>query len=185
MTDLPSKVTLSKLGQNQRLYFDVTEKTPWGRELLEELNELHDQEIHVAPPAGNSLHAELELERKHSTKLGDYLLLHVDMNARYLTSCIRCLIPMEESLQVSFDACAINKEYANEPEHKDQATIYLDDRERELYFFENNQVDIKEIMHEQIFLAKNPLPIHSPDCKGLCQICGTNLNHELCVHMKN
>ncbi len=185
MTDLPSSITLSKLGQNQLLYFDVTEKTPWGRELLEELNELHDQEVRIEAPAGNSMNANLELERKHSTKLGDHLLIHADLEARYTTTCIRCLVPMEESLKLSFDACAINQEFANEPEHKDQATVYIEDMERELYFFENNHVDIKEIMHEQMFLTKNPLPLHSDDCKGLCQICGTNLNHESCIHMRN
>ena len=54
--------------------------------------------------------------------------------------------------------------------------------ESEEYFSydSNNEVEIDEIV-DQIILSSFPLKVLcKPNCKGLCPICGKNLNHETC-----
>ena len=44
----------------------------------------------------------------------------------------------------------------------------------------NNEVEIDEIVNEIILSAFPQKVLCKPDCKGLCLICGKNLNHETC-----
>ena len=43
-------------------------------------------------------------------------------------------------------------------------------------FYENDEIDLGQLMHEQFYLALPMKPLCSDDCHGLCPICGTNLN---------
>ena len=43
-------------------------------------------------------------------------------------------------------------------------------------------VDITEDVRQEVILAYPVVPICRPDCKGLCQVCGQNLNAASCVH---
>jgi len=41
-------------------------------------------------------------------------------------------------------------------------------------------VDLSEVIREALILAIPIKPLCSPDCKGLCPVCGANLNEETC-----
>ena len=43
-------------------------------------------------------------------------------------------------------------------------------------------VDITEDVRQEIILAYPMVPLCRPDCKGLCAVCGQNLNERLCGH---
>jgi uncharacterized protein len=47
-------------------------------------------------------------------------------------------------------------------------------------FYENDEIDLVQMMREQFFLALPMKPLCRPDCKGLCPECGTNLNRNTC-----
>lgn len=46
----------------------------------------------------------------------------------------------------------------------------------------NEIVDITEDIRQEIILAYPMIPVCRPDCKGLCPVCGQNLNHGACHH---
>lgn len=51
------------------------------------------------------------------------------------------------------------------------------------YAMANRQVvDITEDVRQEIMLAYPMTPMCTPDCKGLCQSCGQNLNQGTCSH---
>jgi DUF177 domain-containing protein len=47
-------------------------------------------------------------------------------------------------------------------------------------FYEDNTLDLGELVREQLQLALPMKPLCAEDCKGLCAECGTNLNKSTC-----
>jgi uncharacterized protein len=47
-------------------------------------------------------------------------------------------------------------------------------------FYENDTIDLGQLMREQFYLALPMKPLCREDCRGLCPICGTNLNRGTC-----
>lgn len=46
----------------------------------------------------------------------------------------------------------------------------------------NEVLDITDDIRQDIILAYPMIPVCRPDCKGLCPVCGQNLNHATCPH---
>src|SRR5215475_5648174 len=47
-------------------------------------------------------------------------------------------------------------------------------------FYENDEIDLQQLMREQFYLALPMKPLCSDSCRGLCPVCGTNLNRGTC-----
>jgi uncharacterized protein len=47
---------------------------------------------------------------------------------------------------------------------------------------EDGQIDLEPLLREYALLEIPISPLHSPDCKGLCPVCGENLNKTDCGH---
>ena len=47
---------------------------------------------------------------------------------------------------------------------------------------ERDVVDITDDVRQEIMLAYPMIPVCRPDCKGLCSVCGQNLNAGPCQH---
>ena len=47
-------------------------------------------------------------------------------------------------------------------------------------YYRNETLDLGELMHEQFVLALPMKPLCSDECRGLCPVCGTNLNKGTC-----
>jgi uncharacterized protein len=59
-------------------------------------------------------------------------------------------------------------------------------RENELteveYIVENNCIDLGSFLRDEIIISVPMKPLCSEECKGLCPICGVNLNKTTCKH---
>jgi len=89
--------------------------------------------------------------------------------------CSRCLEPFSTVIDVPFDLryqphSALAGEAEREVEEDDLTTA----------FYEHEEIDLGQLMHEQFYLALPMKPLCQPDCKGLCSICGCNLNRTTC-----
>jgi uncharacterized protein len=47
-------------------------------------------------------------------------------------------------------------------------------------FYDNDEIDLGQLMREQFYLSIPMKPLCGDDCRGLCPICGTNLNRGAC-----
>jgi len=56
----------------------------------------------------------------------------------------------------------------------------LDVDEMESNFFEGGEIHLSEIACEQIFLEIPYQPLCNEECKGLCPVCGKDLNFSSC-----
>ena len=89
--------------------------------------------------------------------------------------CSRCLEPFSVPVDAKFDL------------RYQPRTVAADGGEREIEeddfattFYENDQIDLGQLIHEQLYLSLPMKPLCREDCRGLCPQCGTNLNRATC-----
>ena len=89
--------------------------------------------------------------------------------------CSRCLEPFRLAVNAPFDL-----RYLPASEVSTDAEREVDDEDLETSFYENNGIDLNELLREQFYLALPMKPLCRDDCRGLCPQCGTNLNTGSC-----
>lgn len=131
------------------------EKTPWIQEILDELHEQLDPEDTY--PAG-SLHINMQISRKKSPLLGDHLIVKTEIDAKYHLPCGLTLVPLFQHMQHRVNAAFLHDSQEKQPEYAEATTVFADGEEMELYFYHKGMADIKEFVHEQIFLEVPAFP---------------------------
>lgn len=91
--------------------------------------------------------------------------------------CSRCLRDVEVPLKLKLDTLMKYDPSVDEP--------YLDEAEsgEELLMFGDPDLDLSAYLAETTLLATPLTVLHDPECKGLCQVCGHDLNEGTCEHM--
>ncbi len=85
--------------------------------------------------------------------------------------CTRCLEPIRRPLAIDLKTEFVRKgEMGNDGEHEIQGSD-LDADE-----LEGDFLDLNGVVREQILLSIPEKELCSPECKGLCEKCGENLN---------
>ncbi len=90
--------------------------------------------------------------------------IDVTGNARGLLHlhCSRCLVEFEETF-----------------ERRLNETFYFDAsvaEQREGYEVQGSVIDLEPMLRDAIVLDIPAKPLHKPDCRGLCPVCGVDLN---------
>jgi uncharacterized protein len=82
--------------------------------------------------------------------------------------CVRCLMEFDKPLTWN-----LTELYAfNEKSVSDSGLIIPEDA----------QIDLEPLIREYALLEIPIKPLHNPDCKGLCPVCGQDLNVADCGH---
>lgn len=93
--------------------------------------------------------------------------------------CSRCLEPFRIPVDSPFDLLFLPV--------TDQAAVTVDDDYQlgdddvTASFYEDESIDLAQVMREQCYLALPMKPLCRPDCQGLCPVCGTNRNSGTCT----
>jgi uncharacterized protein len=90
-------------------------------------------------------------------------------------TCSRCVEPYRFPVDAEFD-----QRYLPASEVSADADAEVEQDDLETSYYENDQIDLSELMREQFYLALPMKPLCREDCKGLCAQCGTNLNTGTC-----
>jgi uncharacterized protein len=89
--------------------------------------------------------------------------------------CSRCLKVFSYHIDTELDiTLAPEKALGTGPEHE------LDRAELDVEFYQGEEIEPLDLVKEQVLITVPMVPLHSPDCKGLCPICGTDLNEADC-----
>ena len=178
---------VDKLSFNRPLELHIhLNEQPWLDKILYDLiseNNPSDNNSDHTGKGGLSL--DVHAEKKHSSRLDDYVLVKGKIEIKYPAECVRCLDSTSQSISCEFSSCFIKNSFENSPEYKDSTEIYVHSEDRDLHFYKGNEIDIKGVVLEEIYVNKNHFPLHDPNCKGLCPICGENLNLNDCSHKKD
>lgn len=103
-----------------------------------------------------------------ATRTPQGILLQGDFQTQIGLECVRCLTNFEQSLVVDFtELYAFSQRYVTDSG---------------LLMPETGIIDLTPVLREYILLEIPISPLCRPDCKGLCPICGNNLNESTCIH---
>ena len=89
--------------------------------------------------------------------------------------CSRCLDPFTWPVDSSFDL-----RYLPQAAAAAEGEAEVADDDLSTSFYQDDIIDLAQLLQEQFYLALPMKPLCGPDCKGLCAVCGTNLNVETC-----
>jgi uncharacterized protein len=89
--------------------------------------------------------------------------------------CSRCLEPFRWPVDATFDL-------RYQPQSLNTGTDEREIQEDDLStaFYENDAIDLGQLMREQFLLSLPMKPLCGEACRGLCPVCGTNLNRGSC-----
>jgi uncharacterized protein len=100
--------------------------------------------------------------------------------AELVLECSRCLknFPYKIDTELNIDLAPMSS-LGTSPEHE------LERSELDTEFYQGDEIDPAELVKEQLLISIPMVPLHGPDCKGLCPVCGTNLNEAACSCQKD
>ena len=93
--------------------------------------------------------------------------VRADVSATLLSRCVKCLGAVSMPIRAQIDAVFARK---------------MDPDDPDLYVFGASTIELTDPVRDALILE---LPIRilcKEDCKGLCPVCGANLNEEDCGH---
>ncbi len=91
--------------------------------------------------------------------------------------CGRCLEPFTRPVDAEFD---LRYHPRVENTAGGEAERQIEEDDLTTAFYENEEIDLGHLMREQFNLSLPMKPLCRQDCRGLCVVCGTNLNRETC-----
>lgn len=153
-----------------------------------------------------SLHLSPDIEIRGEVKVRGFLyktgktvIVKGTIEAEPHLECGRCSIDFFLPLVIEFDQVFVPKAPSRPVYHKDQVekrgkrpsrpgrndSSEPEEEEEEIdplmeNFYEGSSLSLDEMIREQVHLALPMRPLCSPDCKGLCPVCGKDLNRSSC-----
>ncbi len=112
------------------------------------------------------------------TNCGSEILVKGVVDTALVMSCSRCLEPSIQDIKAVFYL-----EYRNLSRIHRFSDIEAEASESDEvgYFWEeDNYIEVTREVEEVIFINLPMKPLCSPDCRGLCPVCGANRNKEKC-----
>lgn len=101
-------------------------------------------------------------------------------------ACSRCVGPVKlivsEPIAVTYlPQSQVADEGEDESADDEVEPASFDEDDMDVYSYEGEEVDLEPLLREQIVLAVPFAPLCGEDCKGLCPVCGTDLNTGSCT----
>ena len=112
---------------------------------------------------------ELEVEN-----IGSLMLLRGVLRARVRLTCARCLASFELPVEME-----VEEEFATETTEPDVST--MDREEPEASAISDFVLDVSELIRQQLLVNVPMAAICREGCRGICPVCGQNLNEETCA----
>jgi uncharacterized protein len=108
-------------------------------------------------------------------KAGDNVWLRGPVRAKLSLACARCLEEFAFSVASRLDIELLPRQKAPAG-----AEVELKTDEMNVHYFEGEEIDIDPYVFEEVMLNIPVKALCSEGCKGICPVCGKNLNVEEC-----
>jgi uncharacterized protein len=110
----------------------------------------------------------------HKDKQNFHLTGHVRTTLQL--GCGRCLEPFALPVDAAFDL-----RYQPHAANVGEGEREIEADDLDTAYYENDEIDLGQLMQEQFYLALPMKPLCVDNCKGLCPMCGVNLNRTTCA----
>ncbi len=99
-----------------------------------------------------------------------------EINAKVVLTCVKCLDDINSDIQKEFSTILFNTpEFSTQMEERELTAESINEE-----FLKDGILDLEDVVVEELLLSIPDYPRCNENCKGLCQECGTNLNHNKC-----
>ena len=105
----------------------------------------------------------------------DQFRLAGSVNTTLELPCSRCIEPFTQPVDAEFDL-----RYQPHAANSGEGEKEIEEDDLTTAFYQDDRIDLGQLMREQFYLSLPMKPLCRPDCKGLCPACGTNLNRGTC-----
>lgn len=144
-------------------------KDPW-------LNQIFDHALHDQIEAGDALQMSLT-----ATLIGDQVECIGGFYYTIHPTCARCGSKYDLNEQFPFHHHYIAATEANmsrkKKNHEEEINVAEDE---DFSIYEGRAIEVDPMLYEQLILAQPTIYLCDEDCKGLCTVCGGNLNEKDC-----
>lgn len=142
-------------------------------------------EMIAGDPAGYRARGPAHLEAKLE-KIERRVLVATTGSLDLQASCGRCLQQVPVNVPVEFELTLVPAdEYVDEPRSDEDRSSgpvggSFEPGQAEEETYTGKVIDLDPIVREQVLLALPGYPVCKDECKGLCSVCGANLNDRDC-----
>ncbi|MEW6544527.1 MAG: DUF177 domain-containing protein [Nitrospirota bacterium] len=126
-------------------------------------------------------------------KAGQRISVTGVLGGTFVRQCVRCLREFEEPVSIPFAVEYRREEPLRGPQSQPSRTAgraaepaetaeeVVDHDETDVYPLVGDQLELGEMLREQVILAEPMQPLCRVACRGLCPICGQDLNERPCA----
>jgi uncharacterized protein len=158
------KIAVTSLVEGENSFHFNSQKEDWLKEIITDLSK-----------EGYELKSPLVVDA-NLTKVEPDFYLRGKLNFTVDQSCARCAETFPLAVNSPFEVAL-----ANIPSGRlRSAELAEESEELDVNFFEGKEIDLTPIVVEQFFLSIPYQSLCKPDCLGICQNCGSNLNTKMC-----
>lgn len=153
-----SNINILNMKPNEEESYNLNKSQDWIRDLLIELNEKMSERTQDQYLADSELDLQIRLKRVHNQPFGNVLLIKGELNLTFFTECVKTLKEMQDHLNLEFKACFVPNHFAEDDEYADLDEVFIENDVYDVHFAVNNQANLKEMIHELIYLNIDQYP---------------------------
>ncbi len=158
MKEVKDKFLVKSLSKNMAQELLLDTEVSWFGAILDELQEdVDDGEVGTSLDAPG-LWFKGKLIRRSNGKFGEVLFLTGELSARFYTNCVKSGRLMIDEFDAEVKAVFVDVEMITRYSLDDEVSIELEGDEFELYSYQDDVANLGEVLHEHVFLNKNPWP---------------------------
>ncbi len=116
------------------------------------------------------VNAHLRIERR-----GEEVRIQGGIQGRVALQCSRCLINFQQEMSLNIDLL-----YHPAAEVAREETYEVPRDEINIGFYSNDELDITQVIREQLILNLPMKAVCVETCKGICPVCGADMNLQRC-----
>lgn len=154
-----ANIPISKLKLNVPELLAFDQSLDWITIILAELNDQLEEGDVVYSHETPFLKFKGEAIKKQNVNYGDIVILQGDLSAKFITTCITTGAAMMDSIDTEIRSCFIDEAMKKRFQMEDEVSVFVDEGEYDLYFYQNDKIDLYDVFREYVFLNKNPYPV--------------------------
>lgn len=109
-------------------------------------------------------------------KANNYYIMDFSFNCLAGTECARCLKPIDLNIEKKEKVFLFDKSF----EKISSEIIDLEEDEFDHYYIRDLVFNLTDFINEQLIISLPAKAVCSDDCRGLCPVCGEDLNRAEC-----
>ena len=116
------------------------------------------------------------------TNTGNALLIEGGVKTKVAVPCSRCLVDYEQPVEAPINEQFTLETVTHGPHGRRGGVIVEEEEDPSAgKLFDGHLLDLTELLRQSITLQIPSQPLHDELCKGLCAVCGKDLNEGPCA----